>query len=112
MPTEYSTRMAKIHDFIGGNYHRKVYLKELAELVNLSEQSFSRFFSKMMGRPFSVYLNEYRIQHATRLLLHSDETVAQVGYACGYESLPFFYRQFKLIMGETPKRYREKYKSP
>src|SRR5690606_19504028 len=49
LPSEYTSRMVKIQDFVEQNYYRKIQLKELAELVSLSEQSFSRFFSRMMG---------------------------------------------------------------
>ena len=106
---EFSSRMAKIHDFIELQYHRKIYLKEIASLVNMSEQSFSRFFSKMMGRPFFTFLNEYRINVAGRMLIDTDWSVAQIGFACGYESLPFFHKQFNKFKGETPSRYRKRY---
>ncbi|PWJ60028.1 AraC-like DNA-binding protein [Dyadobacter jejuensis] len=109
LPTEYSTRMAKIHDFVGAHFDRKVYLKELSDLVNMSEQSFSRFFTKMMGRSFFVFLNEYRINMAARMLLDTDDTVAQIGYACGYESLQFFHKKFGELHGITPLKYRQQY---
>ncbi|MEM6345159.1 MAG: AraC family transcriptional regulator [Bacteroidota bacterium] len=109
LPPEYSSRMAKIHDFIELHYQRKIYLHELAALVNMSEQSFSRFFSKMMGRPFFSFLNEYRINVAGRMLIDTEWSVAQIAYACGYESLPFFHKQFNKFKAETPSRYRKRY---
>lgn len=111
IPTEYGSRMTKIHDFIEANYQRKIFLKELADLVNMSEHSFSRFFSKMMGRPFFTFLNEYRINIASRMLIDTDWSVAQIGFACGYESLTFFHKQFKKVKDMTPKKYRSKYLS-
>ncbi|WP_425236881.1 AraC family transcriptional regulator [Ulvibacterium sp.] len=109
IPTEYGSRMAKVHDFVSTHFNRKIYLKELAGLVNMSEQSFSRFFSKMMGRPFFTFLNEYRINMAARMLLDTDHSISQIGFACGYESLPFFYRQFKKIMGSSPLVYQKNF---
>ena len=107
--TEYSGRMTKIYDFVAANYDRKIYLRELAELANMSEQSFSRFFTKMMGRPFFNFLNEYRINMAARMLLDTDDAVAEIGFASGYESLPFFHRQFNKFKGCTPLAYQRKY---
>lgn len=109
LPSEIGNRMAKVHDFVEGHFHRKVYLKELAALVNMSEQSFSRFFSKMMGRPFFTFLNEYRINMATRMLLDTDLSISQIAYRCGYDSLPFFHKQFNKFKSEPPSRYRKKY---
>ncbi|NET31707.1 MAG: AraC family transcriptional regulator [Cyanothece sp. SIO1E1] len=110
LPTEYSDRMSKVHDFVELNYQRKIYLKELAQLVSMSEQSFSRFFSKMMGRPFFSFLNEYRINIAGRMLVDTDWSVAQIGFACGYESLPFFHKQFNKFKGESPSKFRKRHK--
>lgn len=110
LPTEYSDRMSKVHDFVEANYPRKIYLKELAQLVSMSEQSFSRFFSKMMGRPFFSFLNEYRINIAGRMLVDTDWPVAQIGFACGYESLPFFHKQFNKFKEESPSKFRKRHR--
>ena len=109
LPSEYGKRIAKVHDFVETNYNQKIYLKEVADLVNMSEQSFSRFFNKMMGRSFFTFLNEYRVNIATRMLIDSDETVSQIGFACGYESLPFFFKKFGEIHKMTPAKYRKKH---
>ena len=109
LPIEYNDRISKIHDFVEENYDRKIFLSELADLVGMSEQSFSRFFSKMMGRPFFTFLNEYRINVASRMLTHTDWSVAQVGYACGYDSLPFFHKQFNKFKEVPPSKFRKKY---
>ncbi len=109
IPQEYGTRMTKINDFVANSYARKIYLHELASLVNLTEQSFSRFFKKMMGRPFFVYLNEYRVNIAARELLDSDASISQIGFGCGYESLPFFFKKFKEFHGTSPKQYRKQF---
>jgi len=110
LPTKFGSRMSVVHDFVSQNFHRKIQLKELADLANMSEQSFSRFFKKMMGRSFFTYLNEYRINMAVRMLLDTDNSVSQIGYACGYESLPFFYKQFNKFKGLTPLSYQKGFK--
>lgn len=109
LPEEYGTRMTKVNNFVAAEYYRKISLKELASLVNMSEQSFSRFFSKMMGRPFFYFLNEYRINMAARKLIDTDDSISEIGFACGYESLPFFFKKFNELHGTTPKRYRKKF---
>ncbi len=109
IPSTYSNRMTKTYDFVAANFDRKIYLKEMAALTNMSEQSFSRFFTKMMGRPFFTFLNEYRINRAARLLLDTDISVSQIGFSSGYESLSFFYRQFGKFMGCSPLVYQQKY---
>lgn len=109
LPSEYGKRIAKVHDFVETNYNQKIYLKEVADLVNMSEQSFSRFFNKMMGRSFFTFLNEYRVNIATRMLIDSDDTVSQIGFSCGYESLPFFFKKFGETHKMSPAKYRKKH---
>jgi len=111
IPSEYGSRMANTYDFVSNHFDRKISLLELAALTNMSEQSFSRFFTKMLGRPFFTFLNEYRINRAARMLLDSDHSVSQIGYACGYESLSFYHRQFKKFMGCSPRVYQKKFKN-
>lgn len=111
LPKEFSSRISHVHNFISVNYYRKIYLAEVAALVNMSAQSFSRFFTKMMGRSFFTFLNEYRINMVVRLLLDSDKSVSQIGYSCGYESLPFFYKQFKKFKGCSPLVYQRRYRA-
>jgi len=109
IPTIYSTRMSKVYDYVALNYQRKIYLNELANLLNMTEQSFSRFFKKMMGRPFFIFLNEYRINRASQLLIDTDLSVKEIGYACGFESLPFFHKQFNKFKMTTPLKLRKQF---
>ena len=107
----HSSRISMVHNFVSEHFGRKIYLKELAQLVNMSEQSFSRFFSKMMGRPFFSFLNEYRINIAARMLIETDKSVAEIGFFCGYDSLPFFHKQFNKFKRKSPAKYRKHFKT-
>ncbi|NLR90143.1 MULTISPECIES: AraC family transcriptional regulator [Flammeovirga] len=107
---ETNTRIEVVQNYVEENFSRKIKLSEIAAELNMTEQSFSRFFSKVMQRPFFVYLNEYRINRVSRLLLETDMQVAEIGYTCGYDSLPFFYQQFKKFKGYSPLGFRKMYK--
>tara|TARA_X000001036_G_scaffold117520_1_gene110969 strand:+ start:745 stop:1581 length:837 start_codon:yes stop_codon:yes gene_type:complete len=106
LPKIYSSRIRKVQKYVEDNYHRKMKLRELAELVNMTEQSFSRFFKKIMGRPFFTFLNQYRVNIAKRMLMDSDWSIREICFACGYESVPFFHRTFLKLVGLTPLKFR------
>ena len=106
-----SDRLDLVHQFIGSHFHEKISLTQMAGLLNMTNESFSRFFSKRMQKPFFSFLNEYRINRAGRLLIESDMQVAEIGYSCGYESLPFFFKQFKKYKGCSPLDFRKKYRA-
>jgi AraC-like DNA-binding protein len=102
-------RMNKVYRFIEQNYCKKISLTDIAEQVNMTEESFSRFFSKTMKKSFFEFLNEYKINRACKLLIETDKQISEICYRSGFESIPFFYRQFKKFKSCQPKNYRMNY---
>jgi AraC-like DNA-binding protein len=103
-------RINTVYQFVRNRYQEKVTLSQIASQVHMSEEAFSRFFSKVMNKPFFTFLNEYRINAACQLLIETDRAVADVAMASGYETLPFFYRQFNRIKKVSPKKYRDQFR--
>lgn len=104
-----NTRVEIVCEFIKEKYAEKITLSKVASLVNMSEGSFSRFFSQATQKPFFTFLNEYRIKVACKLLSETDLAANEIGYACGYECLQFFYRQFTRYAKCSPQVYRKKF---
>ena len=100
-------RINKVCLFIQNNYHNKIYLKEVADLIYLTESNFCKFFKKATGKTYSDYLNEIRINEASRLLIQSDKTISQISFECGFETLSYFNRVFLNKKGITPSVYRK-----
>jgi len=103
-------RINTVYQYIKDHYRQRITLRKMASEVNMSEEYFSRFFSKVMHKSFFTFLNEYRINAASKLLIEADLPVVQVCYSCGYGSIPFFYRQFKKFKGFSPLTYKLQYK--
>ena len=104
-------RVNLVYDYIEQNYQTQISLADIAAKLNMSETYFSRFFSKTLKKPFFEYLNEYKINRACKLLIETDKQVSEICYASGFESLPFFYRQFKKFKNCQPKMYRLNYQN-
>jgi AraC-like DNA-binding protein len=100
-------RINKVCLFIQNNYHNKIYLKEVADLIYLTESNFCKFFKKATGKTYSDYMNEIRINEACRLLIQSDKTISQISFECGFETLSYFNRVFLYKKGITPSVYRK-----
>jgi AraC-like DNA-binding protein len=100
-------RINKVCLFIQNNYQNKIYLKEVADIIYLTESNFCKFFKKATGKTYSDYLNEIRINEACRLLIQSDKTVSQISFECGFETLSYFNRVFLTKKGITPSFYRK-----
>nr|WP_295930528.1 AraC family transcriptional regulator [uncultured Dyadobacter sp.] len=108
---EDNQRINTVYNHIREHYAERITLANVSALVHMNEEAFSRFFSRIMQKPLFTFLNEYRINMASKMLIETDMQVAEIGYACGYESLPFFFRQFRKFGGVTPATYRKQFRS-
>ena len=107
-----SQRVEKVVDFINENFSRTIRLAEAADLVEMAETAFSRFFKAKTGITFVDYLNDIRIGHASRLLIDTTAPIAEIAQECGFTSLTNFNRIFKKRKGLVPKDFREKHGTP
>ncbi|MBM6498465.1 AraC family transcriptional regulator [Flavobacterium macrobrachii] len=100
-------RINKVCLFIQNNFYTKISLKQVADLIHLTESNFCKFFKKATGKTYSDYLNELRINEACRLLVQSEKTISQISFDCGFETLSYFNRVFLNKKGFTPSTYRK-----
>ena len=104
-----SRRVAKVQEYVAHHYSEDVRLEMLAELVGMTPVAFSRFFRQRTGRTFSDYLIEFRLGIASRKLIDSEQTVAEVCYDCGFNTISNFNRLFRKYKGCSPTEFRENY---
>lgn len=104
-----SRRVKKVLGYLQDHYREPIRLSDVAELVNMSEVSFSRFIKKRTGRTFVEYLNGIRLGFAARMLVDSTLPVCDICFACGFYNLSNFNRIFKKRKGVTPSEFREQY---
>ena len=98
-------------DYIKKNYASSLHVVDLAGSCGMSESYFRKIFEKYMNMKPMDYVNFVRIQKGCALLRETDLTVALVAEKTGYESVSSFIRNFKRVIGRTPKRWKadEKY---
>jgi len=104
-----SRRVEKVMEYMNQNFDKTVILADVAKLANMTEVSFSRFFKTHTGISFIDSLLEIRLGHASRLLIDTNQPVAEVAYHCGFNNISNFNRLFKKKKGCTPKQFREDY---
>ena len=91
------------------HFRKEIRLVTLAEMVGMTPVSFSRFFRLRTGKTLSEYIIDIRLGAASRLLVDSTRTVAEICYDCGFNNLSNFNRMFKRKKGCAPKEFRENY---
>ncbi|MEO6328872.1 MAG: AraC family transcriptional regulator [Ginsengibacter sp.] len=104
-----SRRIEKVFEYVQNNFDKSVSLNDVARLANMTEVSFSRFFKKRTGITFIDSLMEVRLGHASRLLIDTTQSIAEIAYDCGFNNISNFNRIFKKKKNCTPKEFRENY---
>lgn len=104
-----SRRVNKVEELINKNYNRTITLEELASAAGMTPTAFSRFFKQRTGRTLSEYIIDIRLGHASRQLVDTTMTIAEICYDCGFNNISNFNRAFKAKKGCSPKVFREHY---
>ncbi len=102
-------RIKIVYDHIMDNFRKDVRIKEISDKLNISEAAFYKFIKKHTKKTYTQIINEFRINYASKLLMNTDKTIAQVCFESGYNNLSYFNRKFKAIMQETPHSFRAHY---
>ena len=95
-------RLQKMLTYIYENYAEPVTLEDIAKVAEISRSEAGRCFHTYMGCSPVDALIQYRLQMAHRLLSERTQTLQQISYACGFNSVNYFSRQFKKRYGYAP----------
>lgn len=84
-------------------------LNDLANEVNISAHQLSQVLNENLGKNFSEFINEYRINEACRLLFtHENLSIDGIGHEVGFNSKSTFFAAFKKQKGVTPAIFQQK----
>ena len=88
--------------FIEYNYYENITLDSVSSHLGISPTYFSKVFGKITGENFKTYLNSMRIQKVETLLRSTNDSIIDIAYACGFNSIRTFNRVFKALKGIPP----------
>lgn len=100
-----------INDYISENLNERITLSELAKAVGYSESHLRRLFKQRVNISLGKYIRELRLKRSITMVIATDQSMTEIAYDCGYNSLSTFYRMFHETVGCAPKDFRRKYRS-
>ncbi|NER19143.1 AraC family transcriptional regulator [Spongiivirga citrea] len=104
-------RLRTIFEYTINNYHTPITLEAISEVASMTKNAFCRYFKTRTNKTYFQFLNEVRIENASRLLLNDQNiSIVEVAYLSGFNNLSNFNRKFKTIKGVTPSRLRNSHK--
>ena len=90
--------------FIDSNYARHIDLDNISDEAFFSKFHFIRLFKNVYGKTPHQYLKAIRIEHAKKLL-KDGQSVSEVCFLVGFDSLSSFSGLFKRMVGQPASAY-------
>lgn len=104
-------RINAIYEYSIKNFKRKIQLDEIAEVANISPNSFCRYFKSRTRKTYSQFLIELRVGHACKLLIENNQCIKRLCYESGFNNFTSFHKYFKMITGKSPLVYQKEFVS-
>ncbi|UXV28426.1 AraC family transcriptional regulator [Mammaliicoccus sciuri] len=107
----FDQRIKTLIKYIQDHYQSKITLNDLSENIHMSKSETVRLFSKYVHQtPFQYILN-YRLEKSVSMLnKHTDKSITDISYACGFSTTSYFIQKFKERYGQTPKQFLKQIK--
>lgn len=107
LETEKQNRIKNMLAYIHRNFGDKITLQEIAAAANISEREANRIFQKAVRQTPFEYLMSRRLLEAKKLLAHSDLSITEISYRCGFTDSAYMGKQFRKAYGMAPREYRQ-----
>ena len=102
-------RINAIYEYSLKNFRGKIELEEIAEVANISPNSFCRYFKSRTGKTYSQFLIELRVGQACKLLIENNQCIKRLCYESGFNNFTSFHKYFKMITGKSPLTYQKEF---
>lgn len=100
------TQISEVLSFMEQNYTQPLTIADLMKVAHMSQSSLFRTFRQIMGRSPLDYLIHLRVGRAVQLLQNPSLRIGEVSDAVGFADSNYFTRQFRAIIGVSPREYR------
>ena len=104
-----SKRILKVKNYIDEHYKDELGLEQLAGLAGMTPTAFSRYFKQRTSKNISEYIVDIRLGHAARMLIDTTDSVSEICWRTGFNTISNFNRLFRKRKGCSPTEFREKY---
>ena len=99
-----------ILNYIEKNYANHLSVEELVKQVPLSRRVLEKKFKEETGESLYQYIQNYRIDQFTRLLITTDYSLFEAALQSGFENYKNVSRIFRKYKSLSPAEYRKRYK--
>ena len=102
-------KLLPILQYIENHYTDKIQISELSKLIHVCDDRMIRLFKEVIGETPVEYIVNIRVEHALKLLMEDNLSIAEIAEQSGFGSATYMSRVFKQKLGVTPGKCKPKY---
>lgn len=106
VPSSLSAYTEEAIAFIKDNFHKPITLDDISNHVKINRCYFCNLFKREIGRTYSQFLNDIRIENSKGLLRDKSLSILEVSLSVGFNNQNYFNTIFKKLTSMTPLEYR------
>ncbi len=104
-------KLYQAKEIIENNISKPPSLSELSKMIGLNNTKLKKNFKELFGVPVFKYLQEERLNKAYEMLSLGKESVQEIAWFVGYESLSSFSNAFQEKFGVRPTEIKQQFLS-
>ncbi len=101
-----TNRFRPLLDYIDSTFMNSITTADMANICKMSPNHFLKVFHEYFNQAPHEFLNTYRLERASVLLINTDLSITDIAYNCGFYDASYFVKVFKKHKGITPKKFR------
>lgn len=105
--SESEQKVKDILFYIHEHYADDIHIEDLARYACVSRSECFRCFRRYINKSPIVYLTEYRLSYAIKLLIDTEKSITEIATECGFSTASYFGKQFKKAYAVTPLQFRK-----
>mgnify|MGYP002697326111 CR=1 FL=1 len=98
-----------VHDYMVEHLSERLTIEALSREFLMNTTTLKSAFKRVYGSSIAQHMKQHRMELAAGLLLKTQNDIASVAQAVGYESQSRFTAAFKEAYGELPTEYRRRH---
>jgi AraC-like DNA-binding protein len=107
IPGDRASPLDSVREHLRHHFAEQITIEDLARRVNLSESHFAALFRRRFGVTALAYQTHVRMARSRALLDNTEESIADIAHAVGYDDPSYFARRFTDTHGISPRVYRK-----
>ena len=102
LPTSDNPTILKIVEAIQNNYKSPITAQSISEEAGISVRTLSRYLRNELNVSLVQYVRTYRIIMAIKLMVKGEDSITNIAYSVGFDSLTTFSNSFYKVTGQRP----------